>query len=61
MKQLADVARTGKVVTNNELNFVLSVVVHGINPKLPGKSTVMVKVDKIYNAMWGPAAGKQIA
>jgi len=35
--------------------------VHGINPKLPGKSTVMVKVDKIYNAMWGPAAGKQIA
>lgn len=35
--------------------------VHGINNKLPAKSCVMVKVTEIYNAMWGPAAGKQIA
>jgi predicted pyridoxine 5'-phosphate oxidase superfamily flavin-nucleotide-binding protein len=35
--------------------------VHGINNKLPAKSCVMVKVDEIYNAMWGPAAGKKIA
>jgi predicted pyridoxine 5'-phosphate oxidase superfamily flavin-nucleotide-binding protein len=34
--------------------------VHGINPKLPAKACVMVKVDEIYNAMWGPAAGKKI-
>ncbi len=35
--------------------------VHGINEKLPAKTCVMVKVDEIYNAMWGPAAGKKIA
>jgi predicted pyridoxine 5'-phosphate oxidase superfamily flavin-nucleotide-binding protein len=35
--------------------------VHGINEKLPAKACVMVKVDEIYNAMWGPAAGKKIA
>lgn len=35
--------------------------VHGVNNKLPAKACVMVKVTEIYNAMWGPAAGKQIA
>lgn len=35
--------------------------VHGVNPKLPAKSAIIVKVEEIYNAMWGPAAGKQIA
>lgn len=35
--------------------------VHGINNKLPAKSCVMVRVTEIYNAMWGAAAGKQIA
>ena len=35
--------------------------VHGVNEKLPAKSCVMVKVTEIYNAMWGPAAGKQVA
>jgi predicted pyridoxine 5'-phosphate oxidase superfamily flavin-nucleotide-binding protein len=34
--------------------------VHGINNKLPAKSAVIVKIEEIYNAMWGPAAGKQI-
>jgi hypothetical protein len=34
--------------------------VHGINPKLPAKACVMVKVDEIYDAMWGPAAGKKL-
>ncbi len=33
----------------------------GINDKLPAKGCVMVKITEIYNAMWGPAAGKQIA
>ncbi|MDM7913485.1 MAG: pyridoxamine 5'-phosphate oxidase family protein [Methanotrichaceae archaeon] len=35
--------------------------VHGVNPKLPAKSCVMVKIEEIYNAMWGPEAGKRIA
>ena len=35
--------------------------VHDINEKLPAKTCVMVRVDEIYNAMWGPAAGKKIA
>jgi predicted pyridoxine 5'-phosphate oxidase superfamily flavin-nucleotide-binding protein len=35
--------------------------VHGVNEKLPAKGCVMVKITEIYNAMWGPAAGKQIA
>jgi len=35
--------------------------VHGINEKLPAKACVMVKITEIYNAMWGPAAGKKIA
>jgi predicted pyridoxine 5'-phosphate oxidase superfamily flavin-nucleotide-binding protein len=34
--------------------------VHGVNPKLPAKSAVVVKVEAVYNAMWGPAAGKQV-
>ena len=35
--------------------------VHGINEKLPAKSCVMIKITEIYNAMWVPAAGKQLA
>jgi predicted pyridoxine 5'-phosphate oxidase superfamily flavin-nucleotide-binding protein len=35
--------------------------VHGINNKLPAKSCAVVKITGIYNAMWGPAAGKQVA
>ncbi len=35
--------------------------VHGINNKLPAKSCAIVKITEIYNAMWGPSAGKQIA
>jgi uncharacterized protein len=35
--------------------------VRGINPKLPAKAAVIVKIEEIYNAMWGPAAGKQVA
>ncbi len=35
--------------------------VQGVNPKLPAKGCVMVKIDEIYNAMWGPEAGKKVA
>jgi predicted pyridoxine 5'-phosphate oxidase superfamily flavin-nucleotide-binding protein len=34
--------------------------VHGVNNKLPAKACVMVKITEVYNAMWGPAAGKQV-
>ncbi|OPY47476.1 MAG: Pyridoxamine 5'-phosphate oxidase [Methanosaeta sp. PtaU1.Bin028] len=34
--------------------------VHSINPKLPAKAAVIVKVEEIYNAMWGPSAGKKL-
>ncbi len=39
----------------------MAIWVHGINPKLPAKAAIVVKVEAIYNAMWGPAAGKQVA
>ncbi len=35
--------------------------VQGVNPKLPAKGCLMVKIEEIYNAMWGPEAGKKIA
>jgi predicted pyridoxine 5'-phosphate oxidase superfamily flavin-nucleotide-binding protein len=34
--------------------------VQGINPKLPAKGCVMVRIEEIYNAMPGPEAGKKI-
>lgn len=34
--------------------------VHGVNPKLPAKAAVVVKVEAVYDAMWGPSAGKLI-
>jgi uncharacterized protein len=33
----------------------------GVNEKLPAKSCTIVKVQEIYNAMWGPGAGEKIA
>jgi len=35
--------------------------VHGANPKMPAKSCVMVKVEGVYDSLWGPEAGKKIA
>ena len=32
----------------------------GVNNKLPAKAAVVVKVEEVYNAMWGPAAGKKV-
>jgi len=34
--------------------------VHGVNPKLPAKAAVVVTVQAVYDAMWGPSAGKLI-
>jgi predicted pyridoxine 5'-phosphate oxidase superfamily flavin-nucleotide-binding protein len=35
--------------------------VKGINDKLPARSCVIIKVEEIYNALWGPGAGDRIA
>jgi ferritin-like protein len=35
--------------------------VRGINNKLPAKSCAVVNITEIYNATWGPAAGKLVA
>jgi hypothetical protein len=35
--------------------------VKGINDKLPAKSCVIIKIEEIYNALWGPGAGDKIA
>ena len=32
----------------------------GVNNKLPAKAAVVVKVEEVYNAMWGPTAGKKV-
>jgi hypothetical protein len=34
--------------------------VHGVNKNLPAKSAVVVKIEEIYDAMYGPNAGKRI-
>ncbi|HNX47592.1 MAG TPA: pyridoxamine 5'-phosphate oxidase family protein [Methanomassiliicoccales archaeon] len=34
--------------------------VQGVNPKLPAKAAVVVKVEAVYDAMWGPSAGRLI-
>jgi len=35
--------------------------VQAVNPKLPAKAAVVVKVEAVYDSMWGPSAGKLIA
>lgn len=35
--------------------------VHGINDKLPAKAAVIVQIEEIYNALYGPGAGAKIA
>ncbi len=35
--------------------------VKGINDKLPARSCVIIKIEEIYNALWGPGAGDKIA
>jgi len=31
-----------------------------VNNKLPAKAAVVVKVEAVFNAMWGPTAGKKV-
>ena len=49
LTQLADVARSGKVATKQELDFILSVV-HGINPKDETEALLAVQMAAIHNA-----------
>jgi len=34
--------------------------VHSVNPKLPAKAAILVTVEAVYDAMWGPSAGRLI-
>ena len=34
--------------------------VQSVNPKLPAKAAVVIKIEAVYDAMWGPTAGKLI-
>ncbi|MDD1770213.1 MAG: pyridoxamine 5'-phosphate oxidase family protein [Methanomassiliicoccales archaeon] len=35
--------------------------VHGLNPKLPARAAVLIKVDEVYDSVSGPNAGARIA
>ena len=35
--------------------------VQAVNPKLPSRAAIVVKVEAVYDSMSGPSAGKQIA
>jgi predicted pyridoxine 5'-phosphate oxidase superfamily flavin-nucleotide-binding protein len=60
-KKSFQIKGTASVIKEGERFEEMRKWVQGVNPKLPAKSCVMVKVDEIYNAMWGPAAGKKVA
>ena len=49
LTQLADVSRSGKVATKQELNFILSVV-QGINPKDETEALLAAQMAAIHNA-----------
>jgi hypothetical protein len=49
LKQLADVSRSGRVATKQELNYMLSVV-HGINPKDETEALLATQMAAIHNA-----------
>ena len=49
LTQLADVTRSGKVASKQELNFILSVV-HGINPRDETEALLAVQMTAIHNA-----------
>ena len=49
LAQFADVARSGKVATKQELNFLLSIV-HGINPKDEMEALLAAQMAAIHNA-----------
>jgi len=49
LMQLADVSRSGKIATKQELNFLLSVV-HGINPKDETEALLAVQMAAIHKA-----------
>jgi len=49
LKQLADVSRSGKVATKQELDFILSVV-HGINPKDETEALLAAQMAAIHKA-----------
>jgi hypothetical protein len=55
IKGRAEVHRDGQVYDE------MRAWVKGVNDKLPASAAVVVKIEAIYNALWGPGAGARIA
>jgi hypothetical protein len=51
LTQLADVPRSGKVATKQELNFILSVL-QGISPKDETEALLAAQMAAIHNPPW---------
>jgi predicted pyridoxine 5'-phosphate oxidase superfamily flavin-nucleotide-binding protein len=50
-----------QVVSSGKIHEEGQAWMHGINPKLPTKATVLIKVEEIFDSSSGPEAGKKIA
>ncbi|MGD1060282.1 MAG: pyridoxamine 5'-phosphate oxidase family protein [Methanomassiliicoccales archaeon] len=50
-----------EIIGSGKTHEEMQAWVHGINPKLPAKSAVLIKVEEIYDSVSGPNAGARIA
>jgi len=48
-------------VTSGKTFEEMQAWVHGLNPKLPAKAAVLIKVEEVYDSLGGPNAGTRIA
>jgi hypothetical protein len=60
-KRSFQIKGSAKVVRSGHQFDEMKKWVQSVNPKLPAKAAVVVKVEAVYDAMWGPSAGKLIA
>lgn len=52
---------SAKVYKEGQIYEEMRNFVHSINDKLPAKAAVVVKIEEIFNALYGPGAGAKIA
>ena len=50
-----------KVHKGDKVHEELRAQVHAVNPKNPVKAAVVVKIEAIFDSLWGPTAGTKIA
>ena len=48
-------------ITSGKVHEEMQAWVHGLNPKLPAKAAVIIKVEEVYDSVSGPNAGARIA